>query len=139
MTLPQQTQTQFKKTTEKNSGQRSQQTKKKHTGWRIEENQHHLYRSTLPANLINRLRKHIIKRNSNNGKFKCFNNKKLSINYTIQLDLTSGNSSTPQNHILVVTRNTKNPMGGDILQKQGDTNKLEKSNKIDNTKNRIIR
>ena len=74
------------------------------------------------------------------GEFRCFNNNKINIIGTIQVDITSGSSTTKNCIILLVDTNTINIMGRDITdklglhltmspqQKQGENNILNISN-----------
>ena len=75
-------------------------------------------RSTA-QNLIAKLGNRIIKQDKNIGEIRCFNNNKIKVDYQIQLDLTSGNTTVQNCQILVVPQNTVNLLGRDILQKHG--------------------
>ena len=70
-------------------------------------------------NLIPKLGNKIIKQDKNIGEFRCFNNNKIKVDYQIQLDLTSGNTTLHNCQILVVPQNTVNLLGKNILQKLG--------------------
>ena len=69
--------------------------------------------------LITKLGSKIIKQHSQTTEFRCFNNNKIQVEYQIQLDLTSGNSTAQNCQILVVPQNTVNLLGRDVLQKLG--------------------
>ena len=75
-------------------------------------------RSTA-QNLIAKLGNKIIKQDKYIGEFRYFNNNKIKVDYQIQLDLTSGNTTVNNCQILVVPQNTVNLLGRDILQKLG--------------------
>ena len=64
--------------------------------------------------LITKLGNKIIKQDKDIGEFRCFNNNKMKVDYTIQLDLTSGNTSR-NCQILVVPQYTVNLLGRDTL------------------------
>ena len=51
--------------------------------------------------------------------FRCFNNDKIRVDYSIQLDLVTGNTTAHNCQILVVPQNTVNLLGRDTLQKLG--------------------
>ena len=68
--------------------------------------------------LITKLGNKIIKQDKDIGEFRCFNNNKMKVDYTIQLDLTSGNTSR-NCQILVVPQYTVNLLGRDTLRKLG--------------------
>ena len=76
-------------------------------------------RSVFSRNLITKLGNKIIKQDKNIGEFRCFNNNQIKVDYTIQLDLTSGNTTARNCQILVVPKNTVNLLGRDTLQKSG--------------------
>ena len=67
------------------------------------------------------------------GEFRCFNNNKIDIIGTIQVDITSGSSNAKNCTILLVNNNTINIMGRDIMDQLGlrltmtTTNKGEKN------------
>ena len=66
--------------------------------------------------------KTIIKQpNKSIGEFRCFNNNKIDIIGTIQVDITSGSSNANNCTILLVNNNTINIMGRDIMDKLGLT------------------
>ena len=65
-------------------------------------------------NLIAKLGNKIIKQDKNIGEFRCFNNNKIKVDYQIQLDLTSGNTTVHNCQNVVVPQNTVNLLG--ILQ-----------------------
>ena len=69
--------------------------------------------------LITKLGNRIIKKDKNIGEFRCFKNNKIKVDYSIQLDLTSGNSTAYNCPILVFPQNTVNLLGRDTLQKLG--------------------
>ena len=70
-------------------------------------------------NLIAKLGNKIIKQDKNIGEFRCFNKNKIKVDYQIQLNLKSGNTTVHNCQILVVPQNTVNLPGRDILQKLG--------------------
>ena len=53
------------------------------------------------------------------GEFRCFNNNKINILGTIQVDITSGTSTAKNCKILLVDTNTINIMGRDVMEKLG--------------------
>ena len=53
------------------------------------------------------------------GEFRCFNNNKINILGTIQVDITSGTSTANNCTILLVDTNAKNIIGRDIMDKLG--------------------
>ena len=53
------------------------------------------------------------------GDFRCFNNNKIKINNTLNINITSGNTSATNCENLVVPHNTVKFLGRDILQKLG--------------------
>ena len=53
------------------------------------------------------------------GEFRCFNNNKIQINSTLNINLSSGNTSATNCETLVVPHNPVNPLGRDILQELG--------------------
>ena len=61
---------------------------------------------SIAQNLIAKLGNKIIKQDKNIGEFRCFNNNKIKVDYQIQLDLTSDNTTVPNCQILVVSQNT---------------------------------
>ena len=61
----------------------------------------------------------IVKTVANIRDFRCFNNNKIHVDYTIQLDLEIGKTKAQKCEILVVPQNTVNLLGRDTLQKQG--------------------
>ena len=76
--------------------------------------------------------------------FRCFNNNKIDVIGTIQVDITSGSSNAKNCTILLVNNNTINIMGRDIMDQLGlrltttTTNKGEKNLfNISNTHQRI--
>ena len=84
--------------------------------------------------------------NKSIGEFRCFNNNKINIIGTIQLDITSGSSTAKNCTILLVNNNTINIMGRDIMDQLGlrltmtTTNKGEKNLfNISNTHQRITK
>ena len=48
------------------------------------------------------------------GEFRCFNNNKIEINSTLNINLSSGNTAAPNCEMLVVPHNTVNLLGRDI-------------------------
>ena len=82
--------------------------------------------------------------NKSIGEFRCFNNNKINIIGTIQVDITSGSSNAKNCTILLVNNNTINIMGRDIMDQLGlrltmtTTNKGEENLfNISNTHQRI--
>ena len=80
------------------------------------------------------------------GELRCFNNKKIDIIGTIQVDITSGSSNAKNCTILLVNNNTINIMGRNIKDQLGlqltmtTTNKVEKNLfNISNTHQRIYK
>ena len=69
--------------------------------------------------LITKLGNKIVKQDKNIGEFRCFNNNKIKLGYSIQLDLVTGNTTAHNCQILVVPQNTVNLLGRDTLQKLG--------------------
>ena len=57
--------------------------------------------------------------NKSLGEFRCFNNNKIKILGTVQLDITSGTCTAKNCNILLVDTNTINIMGRDIMDKLG--------------------
>ena len=53
------------------------------------------------------------------GEFRCFNNNKIDIIGTIQVDITSGSSNANNCTILLVNNNTIKITGRDIMEKLG--------------------
>ena len=91
--------------------------------------------------LITNLGNKIINQDKQIGEFRRFNNTKIQVDYQIQLDLTSGNTTAQNCQILVVTQNTVNLLGRDILQKLGlqltFKNPGEKTRNINSVQNNI--
>ena len=72
--------------------------------------------------LITKLGNKIVKQDKNIAEFRCFNNNKIKVDYSIQLDLVAGNTTAHNCQILVVPQNTVNLLGilgRDTLQKLG--------------------
>ena len=69
--------------------------------------------------LTKKLGHKIIKTDTNIGEFRCFNNNKIQVDYTIQPDLETGNTTAHNCQILVIPQNTVNLLGRDTLQKLG--------------------
>ena len=61
----------------------------------------------------------IIKAVTSLEEFRCFNNTKIQGDYTIQLDLETGNTAANNCQILLVPQNRVNLLGRDTLQKLG--------------------
>ena len=57
--------------------------------------------------------------NKSIGEFRCFNNNKIDITGTIQVDITSGSSYAKNCTILLVNNKTINIMGRDIMNQLG--------------------
>ena len=76
------------------------------------------------------------------GEFRCFNNNKIQINSTLNINLWSGNTSATNCETLVVPHNPVNPLGRDILQELGislsQTKKGEKAMNLRTTNNQKI-
>ena len=70
-------------------------------------------------NLITKLGIKIVKQDNNIGEFRCFNNNKIKVDYSIQLDLVTGSITAHNCQILVFPQNTVNLLGRDTLQKLG--------------------
>ena len=69
--------------------------------------------------LITKLGNKIVKQDKNIGEFRCFNINKTRVDYSIQLNLVTGNTTAHNCQILVVPQNTVNLLGRDTLQKLG--------------------
>ena len=69
--------------------------------------------------LTKKLGNKIIKTDTNIGEYRCFNNNKIQVDYTVLLDLETGNTTAHNCQILVVPQNTVNLLGLDTLQKLG--------------------
>ena len=69
--------------------------------------------------LTKKLGNKIVKQDKNIGQFRCFNNNKMKVDYSIQLDLVTRNTTAHNCQILVVPQNTVNLLGRDTLQKLG--------------------
>ena len=77
--------------------------------------------------------KTIIKQpNKSIGEFICFNNNKVDIIGTIQVDITSGSSNANNCTILLLNNNTINIMGRDIMDKLGLRLTMTTTNKGEN-------
>ena len=75
--------------------------------------------------------KTIIKQpNKSIGEFRCFNNNKIDIIGTIQVDITSGSSNANNCTILLVNNNTINIKGRDIMDKLGLRLTMTTTNKV---------
>ena len=85
----------------------------------------------------------IFKTDTNIGEFRCFNNNKIQLDYTILLDLEKGNTTAYNCQILGVPQNTVNLVGRDSLQKLGIeltyTKPGEKTKNIHSIQNNIAK
>ena len=75
-------------------------------------------------NLTKKLGNKIINTETNIGEFRCFNNDKIKVDYTIKLGLVTGNTKAQKCQILVFPQNTVNLLGRDTLQKIWDSTGL---------------
>ena len=69
--------------------------------------------------LITKLGNKIVKQDKNIGEFRCLNNNKIKVDYSILPDLVTGNTTAHNCQVLVVPQNTVNLLGRDTLQKLG--------------------
>ena len=70
--------------------------------------------------------------NKSIGEFQCFNNNKINIIGTIQVDITSGSSTAKNCTILLVNNNTIHIMGRDIMDQLGLRLTMTTTNKGEN-------
>ena len=70
--------------------------------------------------------------NKSIGEFRCFNNNKIDIIGTIQVDITSGSSTAKNRTILLVNNNTINIMWRDIMDQLGLRLTMTTTNKGEN-------
>ena len=90
------------------------------TNWLVDTGRPRSFISRRTAQyLAKKLNHRIIKKDTNIGEFICFNNNQIQVDYTIQLDLETGNTTAHNCQILVVPINIVNLLGRDTLQKLG--------------------
>ena len=69
--------------------------------------------------LITKLGNKIVKQDKDIAEFRCFKHNKIKVDYSIQLDLVTSNTTAHTCQILVIPQNTVNILGRDNLQKLG--------------------
>ena len=95
-------------------------TNKKQTYWLADTGSHRIFMNIQTAqNLLVDDNTKIHQPNKALGEFRWFNNNKIDILGTIQVDITSVTSTAKKCTILLVDTNTINIMGGDIMDKLG--------------------
>ena len=88
--------------------------------WLVDTGSPRSFLSQQAANwLKTKLRHKIQKEATKVGELRCFNNNKIQINNTLNINITSRNTSAINCEVLVVPHNTVNLPGMDVLQKLG--------------------